>query len=236
MNHTHEQSVKHGSVAHETVAGSSARDDVGSSADAGSTGGAVESVTGTEGVPVRILTVARRLFAGHGYDATSVRQIAEGVGVTVPALYYHFGSKRGILEALVDEHCTRKSSVVEQALAAEGTWTERLAAGMRAYVAAMSAEASTATIVMRDPSLSSDLELKKRVFATEGLLVKQLAAVVTGGVEAGEFRPLDPDRVAVLLLTAARGVHFGRMTTGEIFDTDALADTLLDLALGGLLT
>jgi AcrR family transcriptional regulator len=48
-----------------------------------------------------IARVAARLFAAHGYDATSVRMIVEAAGVTKPTLYYHFGSKDGLAHALL---------------------------------------------------------------------------------------------------------------------------------------
>ncbi len=48
----------------------------------------------------RILDVALDLFVAQGYDGTSLRQIAEQLGVTKAALYYHFESKEDILRAL----------------------------------------------------------------------------------------------------------------------------------------
>lgn len=42
------------------------------------------------------------LFIEHGYDATSLRQIAEPLGFTKAALYYHFTSKQDILRALME--------------------------------------------------------------------------------------------------------------------------------------
>jgi AcrR family transcriptional regulator len=48
----------------------------------------------------RILDVALDLFVAQGYDGTSLRQIAERLGVTKAALYYHFESKEDILRAL----------------------------------------------------------------------------------------------------------------------------------------
>ena len=50
--------------------------------------------------------VAARLFAERGYDATSVREIVEAAGVTKPTLYYHFGSKQGLAEALLTKPMT----------------------------------------------------------------------------------------------------------------------------------
>ena len=48
----------------------------------------------------RILDAALELFVTQGYDGTSLRQIAEQLGVTKAALYYHFESKEDILLAL----------------------------------------------------------------------------------------------------------------------------------------
>src|SRR6185437_9344169 len=48
----------------------------------------------------RILDAALDLFIEQGFDGTSLRQIAEKLGVTKAALYYHFESKEDILLAL----------------------------------------------------------------------------------------------------------------------------------------
>lgn len=50
-----------------------------------------------------LLAAAARLFATHGYDAVGVQDLVEAVGVTKPSLYHHFGSKHGLLTALLDE-------------------------------------------------------------------------------------------------------------------------------------
>ena len=55
----------------------------------------------------RILDVALDLFIEKGYDRTSLREIAEPLGFSKAALYYHFASKEDILMALQD----RKSVV-----------------------------------------------------------------------------------------------------------------------------
>jgi AcrR family transcriptional regulator len=59
-----------------------------------------------------IARVAARLFATHGYEATPVRTIVEAAGVTKPTLYYHFGSKEGLAQALL----TMPMAVLAQAM------------------------------------------------------------------------------------------------------------------------
>lgn len=59
------------------------------------------------GTKQRILDVARELFISKGVMRTSLQEIASHLGVTKPALYYHFSSRedivRSIVEPLIDE-------------------------------------------------------------------------------------------------------------------------------------
>jgi AcrR family transcriptional regulator len=49
----------------------------------------------------RILHAALGLFAEKGYEATSMREISEQLGITKAALYYHFDSKADIVRAML---------------------------------------------------------------------------------------------------------------------------------------
>jgi AcrR family transcriptional regulator len=50
-----------------------------------------------------LLERSLELFGERGYDAVGVQEICNAAGVTKPTLYHYFGSKRGVLESLVDE-------------------------------------------------------------------------------------------------------------------------------------
>jgi AcrR family transcriptional regulator len=52
------------------------------------------------GTRERILDIALELFTTQGYEGTSLRQIAERLGFSKAAIYYHFASKEDIFEAL----------------------------------------------------------------------------------------------------------------------------------------
>jgi AcrR family transcriptional regulator len=68
----------------------------------------VSETEATAGRPPRrdtraeILAVGSELFIEQGYEATSLREIAERLGITKAALYYHFSSKDDILRALIE--------------------------------------------------------------------------------------------------------------------------------------
>jgi len=63
----------------------------------------------------RIQQVALELFAEQGYEATSLREIAERLGVTKAALYYHFKSKEDIVRSFSEDHFTRMDALIDWA-------------------------------------------------------------------------------------------------------------------------
>ena len=77
----------------------------------------------------RILDVSAELFVEQGYDGTSLREIAERLGVTKAALYYHFTSKDQILRALLEPGNEIIAEVLTRLEAAHGAeeWADALA-------------------------------------------------------------------------------------------------------------
>jgi AcrR family transcriptional regulator len=71
--------------------------------------------SGEPGTRTRIQQVAIRLFTENGYEATSLREIAEHLGVTKAALYYHFKSKDEIIQSLVDDQVAVIEKLIEWA-------------------------------------------------------------------------------------------------------------------------
>ena len=59
--------------------------------------------------------VALELFAEQGYEKTSLREIAERLGVTKAALYYHFKSKEDIVHSLTDDYFAEIDALLDWA-------------------------------------------------------------------------------------------------------------------------
>jgi AcrR family transcriptional regulator len=69
----------------------------GTGASPGETATQLSVVPTGGGTKALILATAQRLFDEQGYDATSLRQIAEAVGMTKAAVYYHYPAKEHLL-------------------------------------------------------------------------------------------------------------------------------------------
>jgi AcrR family transcriptional regulator len=132
-----------------------------------------------------LLSAARRLFAQHGYDATTVRAVADLAGVNQALLFRYFGSKRGLFTDAVQSEALEllagpAEDLLERSLDAmltvegERYGTETLLAVLRAassdqvgeeirdglgaaYTAAFAAQATTAD--ERDAAVRGELLL-----------------------------------------------------------------------------
>ncbi|MEU7854016.1 helix-turn-helix domain-containing protein [Nonomuraea sp. NPDC049141] len=64
-----------------------------------------------------IQEAALSLFTERGYDATSMREIAEQLGITKAALYYHFDSKEAVIRSLFTDHLRALEDLLDWAAA-----------------------------------------------------------------------------------------------------------------------
>jgi TetR/AcrR family transcriptional regulator len=63
---------------------------------------------------------ALQLFAARGYEAVGVQEIVDTAGVTKPTLYHYFGSKQGLLEALLKTHLDPFDAALQEAAHYQG--------------------------------------------------------------------------------------------------------------------
>jgi AcrR family transcriptional regulator len=81
-----------------------------------------------DSMKARILASARRLFGSYGYNGTTTRMIAADVGIDISTLYYHWGDKQDLYEALItdiNEELQEKFKEVEK-FANRHSLTERI--------------------------------------------------------------------------------------------------------------
>ena len=81
----------------------------------------------------QILEAARVCILERGFQGTRVQEIAEGAGLSKGAVYFHFDSKRALLEALLSDEFERAARIFDEADADPGG--QPLATAARAFVA-----------------------------------------------------------------------------------------------------
>ena len=168
----------------------------------------------------RIQSVAIELFSEQGYEKTSLREIAERLGVTKAALYYHFKSKEDIVHSLLDDYFGKVDALVawggRQPATARGELLSRyldiVIDGHEVY----------RMLHQNQAALSSLASLKQR----GELFRERMNALI--GLLAGPDAPL-PDRVRAAM--AASGLSTGWMLfRDEATDPGELREVLLNVA------
>ena len=108
-----------------------------------------------------ILDAAQRLFGERGYDATSLRQIADAVGTTKAAVYYHFPAKEHLLLELSRPWFDSLGMLVTE-MRSSGSGDCDAAATLEAYLDVCIAHLSFLNLLARDPATSNHPDIGRR--------------------------------------------------------------------------
>jgi AcrR family transcriptional regulator len=80
-----------------------------------------------------LMAAGRKLFGQRGFDGASVRAITKEADANLGAITYHFGSKRGLYSAVLEEGLRPMAAKVQAAAASDGTALERMLRIVEAY-------------------------------------------------------------------------------------------------------
>jgi AcrR family transcriptional regulator len=69
---------------------------------------------GQSGVKQTILAKALELFSAKGYEGVSVSELTEAASITKPTLYYYFGSKEGLFEAVLQSYYSLLDGIITE--------------------------------------------------------------------------------------------------------------------------
>ncbi|MEV6136536.1 TetR/AcrR family transcriptional regulator [Nocardia sp. NPDC051990] len=108
-----------------------------------------DAVVAAGGTKMAIRDAAVRLFAAKGFEQTSLREVADAVGITKASLYYHYASKLDLLLAIVDPIIDHLRSVIEDIDAVPHD-AEGVRAVLRAYLRGMIRHRDAGALCVRD--------------------------------------------------------------------------------------
>ncbi|MFN3765455.1 MAG: TetR/AcrR family transcriptional regulator [Aliihoeflea sp.] len=148
---------------------------------------------------------ALRLIARHGYDAVSMRRLADEVGVQAAALYRYFPTKEDLLFTLMREHMEALVASWAELSAAESAPAAQLASFVRNHIAFHLARRSS-THVNNLELRSLSPERLRRIVALRETYEKELRAILQRGVDARVFDVEDAALVAMAIIQMITGV------------------------------
>ena len=141
---------------------------------------------------VQILDAAQDLFSEHGYQETSLGDIAAAVGIGRTTLYEYFKDKEDLLASLVDETLPQVFQEMAEQADPDATFLDQLSDLTVRLTEWVVTDPTLGLLLHREvPRLSDTTQDRIRV-AHEGLS-KEYARIYKGGVMGGEMRALPWD-------------------------------------------
>lgn len=178
-----------------------------------------------------ILDAAREAFVHDGYEAVSMRMLAERIGCSHPALYLHFKDKREIFDAIVDESFAQLEAALRAMKVSGNDPVRRIRKAGRAYVefGLANPHAYEFAFVLHRPEGSAAAARH----SSYGLL----RALVKRCIDEKRFKAMNVDVASQALWTAVHGVTAMLIARPDFpwADRDAVIRRVIDSAVDGLL-
>jgi AcrR family transcriptional regulator len=151
-------------------------------------------------VPNQILAEATRLFAQNGFDATSLKQIAEAVGIRKQSLLYHYPSKDVLRGAVLETMLSHWKDVLPQLLAAATSGEDQFDSVMRAVLGFFVEDPDRARLIVREV-LDRPAEVKSMLGTHVRPWIDVVCNYIRKGQEQGRVWPdLDPEAYVVQVI------------------------------------
>ena len=170
----------------------------------------------------RVQKVALELFAEQGYEKTSLREIAERLGVTKAALYYHFKSKEDIVHSFTDDYFTELDALVDWAKD-QPRGEENRREILDRYVSIVLASSEVFRFLEQNRASVQSMEAGKERFARVRARLDGLVDVLVGA----EAPLRDRVRAATAVLSVGATCMFFLQ---QVDDPDKLRAIVLELA------
>lgn len=171
----------------------------------------VMTAAGAEKTKEQLLDAAEELFAESGFDGVGVREIGHKAGANSALINYHFGSKAGLYEAVIERRMTEGKEILASARAMVQSSSDveltpevvevTLRTVLRNFVQHMQTRPAFVRLMTRE--VSAGFPVARRI-VQRLMPLQPLAELITRAQETGVVRKdLDPRRVTFLMF----GMH-----------------------------
>lgn len=150
------------------------------------------------GARQRLMDAGKALFSERGFAATSIRQIAQQADCNLALIHHYFGSKEGLLSALVEAQMREDAPELLRAMTAAGSPKDRLRRFIEMTVDHLAKDSALLRIAHQELMHSDSPFLARLLGPIEGVL-KALSAQFR---EQGADERLEPRMLAYLMMGA----------------------------------
>lgn len=180
-----------------------------------------------------IITKAAKLFREKGFSATSMRDLAEHVGVEAASLYNHISSKAEILQEICFKTANNFMSHIEEVDATPNkTAIEKIQAILRFHIKQMVDNYEEVYVSDRewkhltDPYLSN-MQSQRRAYR------QRIGLIIEEGIRKGEIKPIDAPTAVLIMLHAVSGIESWHRSKKKI-PGELLEDNMVQILVDGL--
>jgi TetR/AcrR family transcriptional regulator, cholesterol catabolism regulator len=169
------------------------------------------------------------LFKKKGYGSTSMRELAEALGVEAPSLYNHIGSKSELLQAIcfkVANSFTSYLDTVENGKEDSSLILEKV---IRFHIQMMLNSFDEVYVANHDWKHLEEPYLSNFLMQRRGY-EKRLIVLVENGIRANELKIVNPYVAVLTILSAVRGLEFWQQhkknISSQVLEDDMVAHLL----------
>lgn len=179
-----------------------------------------------------IVKKAASLFRHKGFKASSMRELAEKVGVEAPSLYNHIGSKSELLQHICFNVANEFTLHLQQLEETQQTVVKKLDQLIRFHIKMMLLSYDELYVAnhewkhLEDPYLSNFLSQRK-------LYESRMVQLVKEGIQQKELKNIHPYVAVLTILSAVRGLEFWQRHKKDI-PADVLENNMVNQLLNGL--
>jgi TetR/AcrR family transcriptional regulator, cholesterol catabolism regulator len=178
-----------------------------------------------------LIDVSTELFSRQGYEATTIRQIADKMGIKSASLYSHVGSKGEILREVVLDIAHEFDESALDAVRAATDPEQRLYTLCRTHMRVMDSRADAVRVYYEQWRKLND-DYQREIIRLRDGYEKLFHTTLTDGVAEKIYRPIDVAHTVRVLLGALNWTNQWR-TPGH-GDPEAMADQIVDTILHGI--
>jgi AcrR family transcriptional regulator len=151
-------------------------------------------------VEKEILDQATALFAERGFAGTTLKDLADALGMSRPALYYYFSSKDAVLERLVENLSGRDARTLRAIRRRRGPSAPEKLKAMATELATNAASNPQQSRILSQNRHQLPDGLAEAVREAERSIVRDLIGVVEDGIDTGDFRRVDAHTAAMSIV------------------------------------